>query len=161
MTILRRYPVTSIATFLAFFIAITHLLFQHNLFNYVVELIDRVDQYGLDELIIPILLMFAGRYVDLWRARRKEEREAELQSERLRILRATMRTVQDIVNNFLNNLQLFRLEAEAGGVSAESWNALDDLVQATSARLTVLGDLDSVPERLMATGTGIDLDHVA
>ena len=35
----------------------------------------------------------------------------EIQRQRLRVFKATMRTVQDIVNNLLNGLQLVHLEA--------------------------------------------------
>jgi len=42
----------------------------------------------------------------------------EIQRQRLRVFKATMTTVHDIVNNFLNSLQLIRLEAE-GRLPAE------------------------------------------
>jgi hypothetical protein len=154
MSLYMRYPVTAMMSLVAAFIAIAHAVIGHDLFDFVVGLINRVDPYGLDELVIPLLLIFAGRHIDLGRTRQRQERE--IQAQRLHILRATMRTVQDIVNNFLNNLQLFRLEAEAGAVSAESLHAFDELVQATSTKLTALGDLDSTPERVHATGIGID-----
>ena len=37
----------------------------------------------------------------------------EIQHQRLRVFKATMRTVQEIVNNLLQTLQLVHLEAEA------------------------------------------------
>lgn len=39
-------------------------------------------------------------------------RDAEIQKEKLRILKATMRTVQDITGNFLNSLQYFTFEIQ-------------------------------------------------
>ena len=36
------------------------------------------------------------------------EREAQRQAERLRVVHVTMRTVHDIVNNCLNQLQILR-----------------------------------------------------
>ena len=52
------------------------------------------------------------------RSRKKAEAELtrlndEIQLQRLRVFRATIRTVQDIVNNLLNSFQLIRIEAEA------------------------------------------------
>ena len=57
-----------------------------------------------------------------------------LAEERLRILNATMRTVQDIVNNLLNNIQFFRTEAE--GVSPEeALNHLDVVIEQAAKQI--------------------------
>ena len=66
-----------------------------------------------------------------------------------------MRTVQDIVNNCLNELQLVRLEAE-GQVSQESLALFDEAIRETSAKLTTLGDLEAYTENQMAAGTGLN-----
>ncbi|NNK84243.1 MAG: hypothetical protein HKO91_01670 [Desulfobacterales bacterium] len=41
-----------------------------------------------------------------------ELKKLEVSKQRLKVLRATMRTVLDIVNNFLNNVQYFKFRAE-------------------------------------------------
>jgi PAS domain S-box-containing protein len=81
-------------------------------------------------------------------------REAEVQGERLRILKATMRTVQDIVGNALMNLQLFRFDAEQF-VPPQALEQFDKIVTETADKLKALGDLDHVVETDMAMGTGI------
>ena len=80
-----------------------------------------------------------------------EEREAE----RLRVFQSTMRTVQNIVNNFLANMQVFRLEAE-GKLSEESLTLFDRLIQDTAKELSVLSNIETIHETKMAIGTGID-----
>ena len=45
-----------------------------------------------------------------------------------------MTSVQDLVNNFLNNLQLVRMDAE-GRLPPESLELFDDLIQDTSAKI--------------------------
>src|SRR5947207_10131730 len=85
----------------------------------------------------------------------KRRRDIEISEQRLRVLKATMRTVQDIVNNSLTNLQLFRIEAE-GLLPRESLAAFDRIVAETSLDLKDLGDLTSTPETKMAMGVGID-----
>jgi PAS domain S-box-containing protein len=81
-------------------------------------------------------------------------REAQVQVARLNVLKATMRTVQDIVNNALMSLYLFRAEAEPH-VSSQSLELFDDIVKETVDKLRALGDLDHVAETDMASGTGI------
>jgi hypothetical protein len=77
-------------------------------------------------------LMIVGLVIDRVVVRKREKKNAEIQSQRLR-------TVQDIVNNFLNDLLLFRIEGEHAFLP-ESLKQFDDLVQGTSAKLKTLGD---------------------
>jgi PAS domain S-box-containing protein len=79
---------------------------------------------------------------------------ANSQVERLRILKATMRTVQDIVSNALMNLQFLHLEADPP-VSAEALALLDRIIAETTGKLNALADVDRVVETKMVAGTGI------
>jgi len=81
-------------------------------------------------------------------------REAHVQVSRVNVLKATMRTVQDIVSNALNSLQRFRLDAEEH-VSPKSLELFDKIIAETAAKLKALGDLEHVVETDMALGTGI------
>jgi signal transduction protein with GAF and PtsI domain len=83
--------------------------------------------------------------------------EAQMQAERLRVVRVTMRTVQDIVNNCLNQLQLLRLNAE-GHVAEESLVQFDEAIHEASAKLRAMADAKTFTEKQMAIGTGLDFD---
>ena len=85
-------------------------------------------------------------------SRRHDE---EVQAQRLHIFRATMTTVHDIVNNFLGNMQLIRMEAE-GRLSEETLTLFDSLILETASDLKVLGNIEIVRERPMVVGTGIE-----
>jgi len=93
-------------------------------------------------------------------SRKKAEAELtrlneEIQLQRLRVFKATMRTVHDIVNNLLNSLQLVHLEAE-GELPAEMLTLVDRLIQETAVKLKALGDLETIKETEMVLGMGID-----
>jgi PAS domain S-box-containing protein len=79
----------------------------------------------------------------------------EIQFQRLRVFKATIRTVQDIVNNLLGSVQLVHLEAE-GQLSAEMLTLVDRMIQEAAVKLKTLGDLETVTEKEMAIGLGID-----
>jgi PAS domain S-box-containing protein len=81
--------------------------------------------------------------------------QAGLEAERLRVVQVTMRTVHDIVNNCLNQLQLLRLDAE-GKVPLESLVLFDQAIKETSMKLNAMGDLQAYAETQMAIGTGLD-----
>jgi HAMP domain-containing protein len=80
---------------------------------------------------------------------------AEVEAQRLRVFRATMTTVHDLVNNFLANMQLIRIEAE-DRLPQETLDLFDQLIQDNAAELRLLGELQVVREKEMAVGTGID-----
>jgi PAS domain S-box-containing protein len=79
----------------------------------------------------------------------------EIQLQRLRVFRATMRTVQDIVNNLLNGLQLVHIEAE-GQLPPEMQALIDQVIQEAAVKLKSLGDLETVEEKEMVMGQGIE-----
>ncbi len=103
--------------------------------------------------------IFAGVLRDLT-SRKKVEAEFkrlndEITLQRLRVFKATMRTVQDIVNNLLNGLQLVNLEAE-GHVPPEVLAVVDRTIQEAAVKLKTLADLETVTEKEMSLGPGID-----
>ena len=87
-------------------------------------------------------------------------RTAQVQVARMKVLRATMRTVQDIVSNALTSLQMFRFIAEQH-VSPASLQQFDQIITDTAARLKALGDLNEVVETEMVMGPGIVYDSAS
>jgi PAS domain S-box-containing protein len=79
----------------------------------------------------------------------------EIQLQRLQVFKATMRTVQDILNNFLNSLQLVHLQAE-GELPPEMLALVDRLIHEAAVKLKALGDLETIKEKEMALGQSID-----
>lgn len=127
-----------------------------DVFDYLVELLAYLEHYEIDEIIMAAGAILFGLLLDLVLMKRQKERHIELQEQRVKVLKATMRTVQDIVNNFLNNLIFFRMEAETkGALSESSLRTMDSLIHETSAKLNALGELEEVPEKLNGL-SGID-----
>ena len=79
----------------------------------------------------------------------------EIQLQRLRVFKATIRTVQDIVNNLLGSLQLALYEAD-GQLSGEMLALVDRMIQEAAVKLRTLADLETITEKEMAIGMGID-----
>ena len=93
-------------------------------------------------------------------ARKRAEAELtrlndEIQLQRLRVFKATMRTVQDIVNNLLNGFQLVRFEA-GSQLPEEMLTLIDQIIEEASGKLKALAELETVNEKEMAVGLGIE-----
>ena len=80
----------------------------------------------------------------------------ELQRQRLRVFRATMTSVHDIVNNFLNSLQLVRFEAADDRLSSEMLALFDQITDEATEKLKRLSEQQQVKEKQLAIGLGID-----
>ena len=155
MKFLRSHLFVCIAILLAVSILAGSLFSNLDLFDLGLREILRIENNQLAEFASAFVLIVVGLVIDQLRERRVARRRAEIEEQRLRVLKATMRTVQDLVNNFLNNMQLFRMEAEDGPLSVESLKRFDDLINETAEKLQALGDSEAVVEYKMASGIGI------
>ena len=141
---------------------IAHLTFLFTIWNAppnlanLVMLLVRASSVGL------IAFVFA-RQAEYERALRRdmERRHAmELRAEQLRVVHVTMRSVQDIVNNCLNQLQLLRMDAE-GVVPAESLETFDQAVREATAKIRDLSELQTFAEKRKEIGMGLDTEETS
>ena len=138
---------TLLALFIGFGIYLLAVLFDLDLFEVVTEFLASLEKYELDELVVVLFLLIIGLTFDLIQNVKQKQHLLEIQNQRLRVLKATMTTVLHIVNNFLNNLQLFRMEAEEKQLlSSDSLATMNNGIHATSTKLKILADLDDTPE---------------
>ena len=147
-------PFTTLAVVLSIIALLAALIGHINLIQWPLDFLDRIEHNEIDDVITSFVLVIVAFIVDQVLAARRARHETGLQAERLRIVKVTMRTVQDIVNNCLNGLQLVRFEAE-GHVVQESLTLFDEAIQQTSAKLQRLGDLEAYAENQMAAGSGL------
>lgn len=149
-----RFPLTFGALTLSAAVLAAALVGHINLIELPVSFIARIEQDEIDEIVSALVLVGAAFLCDQALLTRQARAKARLDAERLRVVMVTVRTVQDIVNNGLNQLQLLRFDAE-GHVPAESLALFDDAIRETVTRLTELGDLEVYVETQMEVGTGL------
>lgn len=150
-----RFPFTTAALVVATLVLAAALVGHVNLIEIPLDMLARTEHRELNSILTTLLLVAGALLVDQANDMRRIKRAATLDSERLRVVQVTMRTVQDIVNNCLNQLQLLRFEAE-GHVPTESLTLFDHAIQETAAKLTALGDLQAYAETHLAIGAGLD-----
>ena len=153
---LCRFPYSVVALALALLAFAGAVFFHINVFNLsVVNVID-IELSPVGQIMIAFLFIVPAFFVDRMVARQRSH-EQQLRAEQLRVLRMTMRTVQDIVGNALMSLYLFRAEAEPS-VSHQSLALFDHIIADTAERLKKIGDLKTVAETRMSAGMGIDYE---
>jgi hypothetical protein len=155
---MRRFLPTYVTTALAGAILVFDFFTDINLFHAASKLFERIARNHLDALVTAVLVIIVGLCTDVFVAKQKAKRETEIQAQRLSVLKAAIRTVQEIVNNAFNELQLFRLDAE-DLLPQESLKLFDDIIQRAAAKLRALADLESTPETVSPFGPKIDYER--
>lgn len=150
---MRRFIATSIATMLGVIIILT--IFLTDVAASGGKLFTTIAAHKMVKILAAFLFIVLGLCIDLFTVAQRAKRESEMQAQRLTVFKATMRTVQEIVNNSLNEMQLFLLDAE-GLMPEESLRSFDDLIKRTAAELKALADLESTAERESPIGRTID-----
>ena len=158
--ILKEMRFTAAAAVLGIALILTAALTNIDLVKLNLKLLDGIEKNEVDDIVSSLTLIFVGLTMDrvFSHQRRLRRQHAEIEAQKLRTLKATMRTVQDIVNNFLNTLMLFEIAAN-GDMPHGSLETIEELIQDTSQKLKALGDLDSVVENSLAVGIGIEYPH--
>ena len=143
------------ATILSGLIGIAVFIFgpQFNFSGLLVRVFQELDKFMMGELVFAIEVVMIGIFIDLYRYKQYVERELEKEKIRLETLKETMRTVQDIVGNCLNGLQLFRIHAEqTKALPMEELQTYDTIVENTRRLLSKLSNLESTPTREIYKG---------
>ncbi len=89
----------------------------------------------------------------------QQKHELEIQEQRLRVLKATMISVKDIMHNLTSNIEEYKNQAQKkNSLNDDACAFMNYIVQDTAERLEKLSHLDSTPEKPMACGIGIDYE---
>jgi hypothetical protein len=144
----------SLAAFLLAIAATLALASLHvSVINLNLRFLESIEQNQIDELATIWLLAAGAAGLEI-----RHRRRFRMETERIHVLRATMRTVYDVVGNRLNELQLLRMEAE-GLVSAEALSVFDEAIRSMMDQLRALTELNRFAERPMVFGPGLDFDN--
>lgn len=156
----RKYPATCITVLIAAILWIITLFTHLEIFEFFLLKLRQLEPYEIDEIVVGIILISMGASIDLVFSKRRKAEQLKISEQRLRVMKATMRTVHDIVGNAFNEMILFQIQAkESKALSKETLEDLNDLIQETCTKLKAISDLEDTPEKEFSSGmTIIDTD---
>jgi len=107
--------------------------------------LQHLEQYEVDELIFPLAIIIIGVFIDLLRKTRECCQGKEMEAQKLKTLKATMHNVNDLVNNFLNNLQYYHLLLKDNGLlTSKEQKEILELIHKTSTNLEKIGNVEKI-----------------
>lgn len=154
--ILTNMRVTILAAVLALGLILGARHMDVDLIQVNAKILYGIEQNEVDDIVGGLAFVFIGLVID--RARWRARHQREIEAQKLQTLQATMRTVNDIVNNFLNNLLLFEMKVK-DVAPPHSLDELEALTFETFEKLKALGNVPIVIEKPLAIGAGIKYEE--
>ncbi len=153
----NRHKYTVMAAFLGIVSVFMARQWDYDLWEVTASALNAFDLIKGHEIMFLGFFVVIGFAIDINNRRKRHRKFRELSEERVQAMKATMTTVNDIVNNALNSLQIFRLEAEKNAaLSPGSIHQFDAIIFDTASRLKNVHDLDVfVPHKIAEGLTGI------
>ena len=140
---MKKYKLTIVGIFLAFAVFSISIVFNIDLFEKVMETVESLERFEIDELIIPLFILLIFSFLD--QIRRQNLQNVE--KEKTKIYRAMMFSTHHILNNFLNNMQLFKMTAEdTPEFDPDVLSLYDVVIKDTSTQIEELGSITTIDE---------------
>jgi hypothetical protein len=122
----------------------------------VINFLEQFESLALDELLIVGFIISMGVIVDIMRNKTEKEYKLQLHLQRLQVLKSTLRTMQDVINNLIVALQYFKVNAEEHGyLDEESREVIDTLIKTTTEKIDTLSNLEDANVKEMYSGLSV------
>ncbi len=139
----RRYKLTIVGFFLSVSIAVLSNIFDLDPFDHLVTFFSSVEQYEIDEIFIGslVFLFFFVADLILW------HRDQKVEMEKVKIYRAMITSSHHILNNFLNQMLIFKMTAEAtSGFDPEILRLYDDIISDARQQIEALSTIAEISQ---------------
>lgn len=156
-----KFPASCTTGIIAIGLLISSLIFKVDFFEHILAFLQRSEHIEADEIVLAIIIFLLGISIDLNTQRKKQQIKLMLEYERLHTFKTTVRTVQDLVGNFLNNLLFYKMQLDQSGVLDDhALKEINQLIHATAKKLQRLGEINTVIEKEIVEGIFvIDMDQ--
>ena len=114
-----------------------------DLFDRLADFFETVEKYELDEFFIAGLIVLAFFTADLL----LKERKRIIEHEKVKVYRAMLSSAHHVLNNFLNQMLLFKITAEeTPGFDKEVLDLYDVIMEEANEQISALGSITEVSE---------------
>jgi hypothetical protein len=140
---MRRYKITLMGLTIAVFIVVYAHFVDLDPFDWLVTFFKSVEDYEVDEIFIGAFIFIICLAIDLLRL----QREQKVEHEKNKVYKAMIASSHHILNNFLNQMQLFKITAESTpGFDQEILAMYDTIMKEASDQIKKLSDISEVSE---------------
>lgn len=142
-SIFYRFKYTFIGLIISLGVLLVNLYFNLDLFDRYTSFLASGSPYNVDEIILSATILLFFIIFDVLRRVRKET----LENEKLKIYKAMMYSHNHIINNFLNQVLLFKMTAEeTPGFDPLMLKQYDEIVNETLKMIDSVGSITDISE---------------
>ncbi len=150
---MNRYKLTLFGLVLSIFIYFSTIFLELDLFERFMAFLASLEQFEFDEIIIPFLTFILFLFVDTLRNNWK----VRMENEKLNIYKAMLSSSHHILNNFIYQMDIFKLTAEdTPGFDAKVLSFYEDIISNASHQIYSLSNLNSIDEFSIRTSVMSD-----
>ena len=141
---IRRYKLTWIGLGIAVVILVYAHFVEVDPFDWLVDFFKSVEDYEVDEIFIGAFIFIICLAIDLIR----QQRDQKVEQEKLKVYRAMISSSHHILNNFLNQMQLFKITAEnTPGFDRDVLGLYDRIMKEATEQIKALSNVSEVSEK--------------
>ena len=135
---MKHYPLTVLGLALSALVFAGALAFDLDLFEHTLQFLQSIEHFEADELVIPLLIFMPFFLVDTLR----RNRHHRIEHEKAEIHRAMVRSTHHVLNNFLNQLQWFKMVAEdTPGFDRKVLELYDHTIHDAARQVRAMGNI--------------------
>ncbi len=143
-----KHNLTLIGLIISISIYLCCILFELDLFEKCIFLLEGLEKFELDEIIIPVFIFF----IFLLLNKRRRLKAVKLENEKLKIYKAMLSSSHHILNNFVQQMDLFKITAEeTPGFDDEVLSFYEDIINATIDQINSLSNVEKIDESAIRT----------
>ena len=138
---MKENKITLIGLLLSIFFWLIIVFFELDLFEIFLDLLERLEVYEIDEVFLPLGLFLMFAFYD--QSRKQQLQKIEI--EKNNIYKAMLHSTHHVLNNFLNQMLLFRMEAEdVPSFPPEALDSYDNIMEDAKAQIEALGNVEII-----------------
>jgi len=146
-TFIQRYKLTILGMAVALLIPAIADWCETEPFEVVVRFLKSAERYELDEFFIGFFIFLCFLVVDLLRRQKQQKMEKKIEKEKITIYTAMLSSAHHILNNFLNQMLLFKITAEnTPGFDQHILSLFDTVMDEADQQIKKLGDITEIDE---------------
>ncbi len=140
---MNKYKLTLFGLVLSIFIYFSSIFLELDLFEKFMAFIESMEEFEIDELIIPFLIFVVFLFIDTTRNAWK----IRVENEKKNVYKAMLSSSHHILNNFIYQMDIFKLTAEdTPGFDAKVLAFYEDIISNASHQINSLSNVSSIDE---------------
>ncbi|EZH73864.1 hypothetical protein ATO12_13330 [Aquimarina atlantica] len=140
---MNKYKLTCIGLVLSIFIYVTTIALELDLFEKVIALLASIEQFEFDEMIVPLLVFFVFLFIDT----QQNAKKVKMENAKLNIYKAMLSSSHHILNNFIYQMDIFKITAEdTPGFDVKVLAFYEDIISNAAHQIHSLSNLTTIDE---------------